>query len=252
MRLAAMAHRVDPGARSRRNTGCWRYRRWRPAGGPARGAGAPMRVPRDARGRHFGSIAGSAPEGSSGMIGAPRRSSHHLPAQVTVRRRGFRSRENRDQDSSMKAKIRRTLTSILPVAANRRGACNNCGACCKLPTPCRFLGYKASGESYCLIYKIRRSTAASTPAPRRSSSRGHLRFHVRERRRGARDVRPAAGDVRVLGRAPAQLMAHAGRQGPRSRRHRAPTDGNRRLRPAAATVVALLAQRASPCRAQRG
>ena len=55
----------------------------------------------------------------------------------------------------MKAKIRRTLTSILPVAANRRGACNNCGACCKLPTPCRFLGYNAAGESYCRIYKLR-------------------------------------------------------------------------------------------------
>ncbi len=55
----------------------------------------------------------------------------------------------------MKAKIRRTLTSILPVAENRRGACNNCGACCKLPTPCRFLGHKASGESYCRIYSLR-------------------------------------------------------------------------------------------------
>lgn len=55
----------------------------------------------------------------------------------------------------MKAKIRRTLTSILPVAENRRGACNNCGACCKLPSPCSFLGYRESGESYCRIYKIR-------------------------------------------------------------------------------------------------
>jgi len=55
----------------------------------------------------------------------------------------------------MKAKLRRTMTSILPVAENRRGACNNCGACCKLPTPCRFLGYKDSGESYCRIYKVR-------------------------------------------------------------------------------------------------
>lgn len=55
----------------------------------------------------------------------------------------------------MNDKIRRTLTSILPIAADRQGECNNCGACCKLPRPCAFLGYKASGESYCRIYKIR-------------------------------------------------------------------------------------------------
>jgi len=55
----------------------------------------------------------------------------------------------------MKEKIRRTLTSILPIAADRQGECNNCGACCKLPSPCMFLGYRESGESYCRIYKIR-------------------------------------------------------------------------------------------------
>ncbi|MGF1548909.1 MAG: hypothetical protein ACFCUG_16455 [Thiotrichales bacterium] len=55
----------------------------------------------------------------------------------------------------MKDKIRRTITSILPVASNRRGSCNNCGACCKLPTQCRFLRFNDSGESYCGIYKVR-------------------------------------------------------------------------------------------------
>jgi len=55
----------------------------------------------------------------------------------------------------MKDKIRRTLTSILPIAPDRRGQCNNCGACCRLPRPCMFLGYRASGESYCRIYRIR-------------------------------------------------------------------------------------------------
>ena len=55
----------------------------------------------------------------------------------------------------MKNKIRRTLTSLLPVADNRRGSCNNCGACCKLPNPCRFLRYRESGESYCGIYRFR-------------------------------------------------------------------------------------------------
>ena len=56
---------------------------------------------------------------------------------------------------AMKAKLRRTLTSILPVAENRRGGCNNCGECCKLPTPCLFLRYRESGESYCGIYRFR-------------------------------------------------------------------------------------------------
>ena len=55
----------------------------------------------------------------------------------------------------MKDKIRRTLTSIFPIAADRQGECNNCGACCKLPRPCVFLGYRESGESYCRIYRIR-------------------------------------------------------------------------------------------------
>ncbi len=55
----------------------------------------------------------------------------------------------------MKAKLMRTITSILPVAENRRGACNNCGACCKLPNPCLFLRYRETGESYCGIYKLR-------------------------------------------------------------------------------------------------
>jgi len=53
------------------------------------------------------------------------------------------------------AKIRRTLTSILPVDKNRRGKCINCGECCKLPTVCPFLRFKPDGKAYCIIHPIR-------------------------------------------------------------------------------------------------
>ena len=54
-----------------------------------------------------------------------------------------------------KAKLLRTLTSPLPVAKNRKGRCHDCGACCKLPTPCLFLGTRNNGKSYCKIHKIK-------------------------------------------------------------------------------------------------
>lgn len=53
------------------------------------------------------------------------------------------------------AKILRSIDSVRPVAKNRRGQCKNCGACCKLPNPCMFLGTRANGESYCKIHKIK-------------------------------------------------------------------------------------------------
>lgn len=52
------------------------------------------------------------------------------------------------------SKIRRTLTSILPVAKNRTGHCSGCGKCCYLPSKCLFLKIK-NGKNYCSIYKIR-------------------------------------------------------------------------------------------------
>ena len=53
-------------------------------------------------------------------------------------------------------KLKRTLTSLLfPVDKNRIGHCLECGECCKLPTPCYFLGYNKQGKSYCEIYSIR-------------------------------------------------------------------------------------------------
>jgi len=41
--------------------------------------------------------------------------------------------------NTLGAKIKRTCTSFLPVAKNRKGKCNDCGACCKLPNVCNFL-----------------------------------------------------------------------------------------------------------------
>ena len=53
------------------------------------------------------------------------------------------------------AKLRRTLTAILPVSKHRKGRCVNCGACCKLPNVCWFLRYKPDGRSYCSVYSVR-------------------------------------------------------------------------------------------------
>ncbi|MBT4257628.1 hypothetical protein HOD88_00390 [archaeon] len=53
------------------------------------------------------------------------------------------------------AKLKRTLTSVLPISKQRTGDCINCGACCKLPKRCFFLKTKSNGKSYCSIYLIR-------------------------------------------------------------------------------------------------
>ena len=52
-------------------------------------------------------------------------------------------------------KIKRTLTVLLPVAKERRGACSGCGDCCKLPFRCIFLKDMPDGKAHCSIYKIR-------------------------------------------------------------------------------------------------
>ncbi len=53
------------------------------------------------------------------------------------------------------ARIKRTFTSVLPVAKNRTGKCNGCGDCCKLPNVCPFLKFKPNQTSYCAIYPIK-------------------------------------------------------------------------------------------------
>jgi len=52
-------------------------------------------------------------------------------------------------------KIVRTITSIFPVQQGRRGLCNGCGECCKLPNPCSFLDYDQNNKTICKIYKFR-------------------------------------------------------------------------------------------------
>ncbi len=53
------------------------------------------------------------------------------------------------------AKLKRTLTSVLPVAPNRKGHCIRCGECCKLPNVCKFLRYDEEGKSLCACYPFR-------------------------------------------------------------------------------------------------
>jgi len=53
------------------------------------------------------------------------------------------------------AKLKRTLTSVLPVSKKRKGQCINCGACCKLPNVCPFLKPNGDGKAYCSVYSLR-------------------------------------------------------------------------------------------------
>ncbi len=57
--------------------------------------------------------------------------------------------------NTWRAKIIRTFTSVLPVSNKRQGNCKNCGACCRLPTPCAFLKISKDGSSFCCVYKFR-------------------------------------------------------------------------------------------------
>lgn len=56
--------------------------------------------------------------------------------------------------NTLSAKLKRTITSILPVSKTRKGQCANCGKCCYLPKRCLFLVTKA-GKSHCSVYKFR-------------------------------------------------------------------------------------------------
>jgi hypothetical protein len=64
----------------------------------------------------------------------------------------------------MKNKLKRLATSLLlPVAETRRGECNRCGECCKLPYPCPFLRYDDSGLSSCAVYHFRPPSCRKYP-----------------------------------------------------------------------------------------
>jgi len=65
--------------------------------------------------------------------------------------------------NSMRAKLKRFLTSLLPVAENRRGECNRCGQCCKLPFPCPFLRFDEEGLSSCAVYFARPPSCRKYP-----------------------------------------------------------------------------------------
>lgn len=59
------------------------------------------------------------------------------------------------KENTFSKKLKRTLTSFLPVSENRTGQCIGCGECCKLPVECYFLKYDSQGKSSCLIYRFR-------------------------------------------------------------------------------------------------
>lgn len=56
--------------------------------------------------------------------------------------------------NNLMSKIKRTITSVLPIDKKRQGHCANCGKCCCLPQRCPFLK-EAGDKSYCSIYKVR-------------------------------------------------------------------------------------------------
>ena len=63
----------------------------------------------------------------------------------------------------MRDKLKRFLTSLLPIAENRRGECNRCGQCCKLPFPCPFLRFDEQGLSSCAVYFARPPSCRKYP-----------------------------------------------------------------------------------------
>jgi len=52
-------------------------------------------------------------------------------------------------------KLTRTITCILPIDKRRKGNCNQCGECCRLPFKCSFLKTDDTGKSVCAAYKFR-------------------------------------------------------------------------------------------------
>jgi Fe-S-cluster containining protein len=89
-----------------------------------------------------------------------------------------------DQDkNTWGARIKRTFTSVLPVAQQRRGQCIQCGACCKLPNVCPFLKSNGDGRIYCRIYPIRPLNCRKyprTPSEHITTDTCGFRFEDRE------------------------------------------------------------------------
>ena len=65
--------------------------------------------------------------------------------------------------NAMPAKLKRTVTSLLPVDKSRKGNCRRCGACCKLPNTCPFLSIDELGLSVCKIYWLRPPSCRKYP-----------------------------------------------------------------------------------------
>ncbi|MBK1693754.1 hypothetical protein CKO09_03225 [Chromatium weissei] len=63
----------------------------------------------------------------------------------------------------MLQKIKRFFTSLLPIDPQRRGDCNRCGDCCKLPYPCPFLRFDDAGLSSCAVYYFRPPSCRKYP-----------------------------------------------------------------------------------------
>ncbi len=66
-------------------------------------------------------------------------------------------------------KILRFITSMRPIADARRGFCNRCGTCCKLPNRCKFLRYDEKGLSRCAIYRWRPPSCRKYPRTEREN-----------------------------------------------------------------------------------
>lgn len=94
----------------------------------------------------------------------------------------------------MKDKLKRFLTSLLPVAENRRGECNRCGACCKLPFPCPFLRFDEEGLSACSAYLVRPPSCRKYPRTESEQltpeTCGYYFVGIDELRGQLRDTRP--------------------------------------------------------------
>ena len=57
--------------------------------------------------------------------------------------------------NNYRSKLRRTITSALPIQKGRKGSCMRCGKCCELPNPCIFLDYGRHNKPVCKIYMLR-------------------------------------------------------------------------------------------------
>ena len=74
--------------------------------------------------------------------------------------KGFFVKHDRN---TLRAKVKRQLTCLLPVTEGRRGACRSCGACCRLPYECPALQVGKDGRSRCAIYAIRPTSCRVYP-----------------------------------------------------------------------------------------